>query len=49
MGLKLYKNKIWLTKKYQSDKMSPEDIAELCGVSRSTIYVKLKEFGLLKR
>lgn len=49
MGLKLYNSKPWLQKKYINDRMSPEDIAELCGVSRATIYVKLKEFGLLRR
>ncbi len=47
--MKLYTSKVWLTKKYQSDKMTPEDIAELCGVSRATIYAKLKEFGLIRR
>lgn len=47
--MKLYTSKTWLTKKYISDRMSPEDIAEVCGVSRSTIYAKLKEFGLLRR
>lgn len=47
--MKLYTSKVWLTKKYVSDKMSPEEIAELCGASRSTIYAKLKEFGLLRR
>lgn len=47
--MKLYASKAWLKKKYVSDKMSPEDIAVLCGVSRSTIYAKLKEFGLLRR
>lgn len=47
--MKLYTSKVWLTKKYVNDSMSPEEIAELCGVSRSTIYAKLKEFGLLRR
>lgn len=47
--MKLYLSKTWLKKKYVNDKMSPEDIAELCGVSRSTIYAKLKEYGLLRR
>ena len=47
--MKLYTSKVWLTKKYANDGMSPEDIAELCGVSRSTIYAKLKEYGLQRR
>lgn len=47
--MKLYDSRAWLKKKYVSDKMSPEDIAEMLGVSRSTIYAKLKEFGLLRR
>lgn len=47
--MKLYTSKAWLKKKYLNDKMSPEEIAVLCGVSRSTVYAKLKEFGLLRR
>jgi len=47
--MKLYDNKTWLTKKYVSDRMSPEDIAELCGVTSRTIYSKLKSFGLLRK
>lgn len=46
---KLYNNKTWLTKKWQNDRMSPEDIAEICGVTSRTIYSKLKSFGLLRK
>lgn len=47
--MKLYTSKVWLTKKYISDKMSPEEIAEVCGVTSRTIYSKLKSFGLLRK
>jgi len=45
---KLYQNKIWLKKRYQLDKKSPEDIAKECGCSVETIYVYLSKFGLRK-
>jgi hypothetical protein len=44
--MKLYTNKVWLTKRYQIDKKSPEDIAKECGASIETIYVYLAKFGL---
>lgn len=48
MKLKLYKNKVWLTKKWQSDRLSVKEIATMCGVTTRTIYSQLKEFDLLK-
>jgi hypothetical protein len=46
--MKLYTSKAWLTKRYQVDKKSPEDIAKECGASVETIYVYLAKFGLRK-
>jgi hypothetical protein len=46
--MKLYTSKAWLTKRYQIDKKSPEDIAKECGASVETIYVYLAKFGLRK-
>lgn len=45
---KLYNSKAWMTDRYVTKKMTPEQIATACGVTKVTIYVKLKEFGLLK-
>lgn len=47
MKLRLYRSKVWLTKKYVVDKLSPIQIADICGVSERTIYNKLEEFDLL--
>jgi len=49
MGAKLYTNQVWLKKRYQLDKKTPQDIAKECGVSVATIYVYLDKFGLRKR
>lgn len=46
--MKLYTSKAWLTKRYQIDKKSPEEIAKECGASVETIYVYLAKFGLRK-
>ena len=48
-AIKLYNNKVWLTKKYTVDKLTVDEIAEICGVTGRTIYNKLKEHGLLKK
>jgi len=49
MGAKLYTNQVWLKKRYQLDRKTPQDIAKECGVSVATIYVYLDKFGLRKR
>lgn len=46
--LKYYNSKSWMTRKYNHDKLTPEQIATICGCSHMTIYRKLKEFGLIK-
>ena len=45
-GLKLYTSKKWLTKKYQADRLSETEIAELCGVTQVTINRYLRKFDL---
>jgi len=49
MAVKLYKNRSWLTRKYNKENLSVDEIAELCGVSRKTVYTQLKDFGLLRK
>lgn len=48
MGAKLYTNEMWLRKRFQLERKSPQDIAKECGVSVATIYVYLDKFGLRK-
>ena len=48
MAAKLYTNQIWLKKRYQLDRKTPQEIAKECGVSVATIYVYLDKFGLRK-
>jgi DNA-binding MurR/RpiR family transcriptional regulator len=48
MAAKLYTNQVWLKKRYQLDRKTPQDIAKECGVSVATIYVYLDKFGLRK-
>jgi DNA-binding CsgD family transcriptional regulator len=43
---KLYQSKVWLTKRYNIDKKTPEEIAAECNCSAQTIYVYLAKFGL---
>jgi DNA-binding MurR/RpiR family transcriptional regulator len=49
MAAKLYTNQVWLKKRYQMDRKTPQDIAKECGVSVATIYVYLDKFGLRKK
>ena len=49
MAVKLYTNQVWLKKRYQLDRKTPQDIAKECGVSVATIYVYLDKFGLRKK
>jgi len=46
--MKLYKNKAWLTKRYQIDKKTIEEIAKECSTSHQTIYRYLVEYGLIR-
>lgn len=48
MSGKLYKNELWLKKRYHVDRKTAEEIAKECGVSVETIYVYLAKFGLRK-
>jgi DNA-binding MurR/RpiR family transcriptional regulator len=48
MAAKLYTNNIWLKKRFQLDRKTPQAIAEECGVSVATIYFYLDKFGLRK-
>jgi len=45
---KLYTSPLWLKKRFQLDRKTPQDIAKECGVSVATIYVYLDKFGLRK-
>ena len=49
MAAKLYTNPLWLKKRYQLDRKTPQEIAKECGVSVATIYVYLDKFGLRKK
>jgi predicted transcriptional regulator len=42
----LYKSRTWLKLRYCKDKMTPEQIARLCGVNERTIRRYIEEFGL---
>jgi DNA-binding CsgD family transcriptional regulator len=48
MASKLYQNQVWLTKRYRTDKKTPQEIAKECSTSVETIYVYLAKFGLRK-
>lgn len=48
MAAKLYTNQMWLKKRYQVDRKTPQEIARECDVSVETIYVYLAKFGLRK-
>jgi transposase len=48
LAAKLYTNPMWLKKRFQMDRKSPEEIAKECGVSVATIYVYLTKFNLRK-
>jgi hypothetical protein len=48
VAAKLYTNQMWLKKRFQMDRKTPQEIAKECGVSVETIYVYLAKFGLRK-
>lgn len=48
MAAKLYKSKAWLTKRYQVDKKTIQEIAKECDTSHQTIFRYLTEFGLMR-
>jgi DNA-binding MurR/RpiR family transcriptional regulator len=43
---KLYTSEKWLRHQYLRQRKSPEEIAEMCGVSHMTIYRAINKFGL---
>lgn len=43
---KFYMSAAWLTRKYNHERLSEKEIAELCGVSQVTINRYLHQFGL---
>lgn len=49
MAVKLYKSRVWLTRKYVKERKGVDEIAAMSGASKRTIYNQLKEFGLLKK
>jgi hypothetical protein len=49
MAAKMYANKAFMTKRYNFDKKTPEEIAKECGCSVQTVYVYLESFGLKKK
>ena len=46
MSNKAYESERWMRRKYLQERLSPEDIAKLCGVSHMTIYRAIKKFKL---
>lgn len=48
MAPKLYQSKVWLTKRYQVDKKTIQEIAKECNTSHQTIFRYLNEFGLMR-
>lgn len=44
----LYESKKLMTRLYQHERMSPEDIAKKMNVSHMTIYRWLRKHGLMK-
>lgn len=46
--MKLYQSKKWLTKKFWHERLTEQEIAELCGVNQTTINTWLRKFGLRK-
>ncbi len=45
----LYKDPVWLAHQYVELKLSGEEIAQLCGTSKSVVYAHLKQFQIPKR
>lgn len=48
MAYKYYQSYAWLRRKYLTEKKSPEEIANICGVSQMTIYRYLRQYKLIK-
>lgn len=46
--IKLYTSEAWLRRKWEVDKLSEKQIAELAGTTQVTINHYLKKFGLRK-
>ena len=47
--MKLYQDYFWLRKKYWTESLGGQEIAEICGVYRSTIYRRMEKFGISRR
>jgi len=45
---KLYLSEAWLRREFIVKRKKPQQIADEQGVTKMTIYRKLKEFGLIK-
>lgn len=46
--VKLYTSRVWLKRKWEVEKLSEQQIAELAGTSQPTIHRWLEKFGLIK-
>lgn len=46
MALKFYEDEAWLRQKYHKERLTPEQIAEICGVSHMTIRRWIQKHGL---
>ena len=46
--MKLYQSKVWLQRKYVTEKKTAKEIAEICGVTEMTIFRYLEKFGLMR-
>jgi hypothetical protein len=46
--MKLYTSEVWLKKRINLDKKTPNEIAKECGVSLETIYVYMAKFQIKK-
>ncbi len=44
--MKKWKNKDWLFQKYHIEKLSGEDIANICDINTSTVYRQLEKFNI---
>lgn len=49
MALKLYTSKTWLERKYIKEGLNVDEIAKICGCSKSTIDNYLVKFGLQRK
>lgn len=49
MTVKLYKSEAWLRRKYQVERLTEQQIAELAGTTQVTINRYLAKFGLKKK